>query len=144
MPDGVKVLVVDDEEEFVDALSQRLEVRGFTVLTAFNGDDALKTVREKPVDVVILDVLMPGKDGIQTLTEIKQLKPLVEVIMLTGHATVQTGIEGMKQGAFDYLLKPTDTEDLVAKINKANGRKSDHEERIRQASIDNLVRTRGW
>jgi len=144
MPDGVKVLVVDDEEEFVDALSQRLEVRGFTVLTAFNGDDALKTVREKPVDVVILDVLMPGKDGIQTLTEIKQLKPLVEVIMLTGHATVQTGIEGMKLGAFDYLLKPTDTEDLVAKINKANGRKSDHEERIRQASIDNLVRTRGW
>jgi two-component system, OmpR family, response regulator CpxR len=144
MPDGVKVLVVDDEEEFVDALAQRLEVRGFTVLTAFNGDDALDTVREKPVDVVILDVLMPGKDGIQTLKEIKQIKPLVEVIMLTGHATVETGIEGMKLGAYDYLMKPTDTEELVAKINKANGRKSDHEERIRQASIDNLVRTRGW
>ncbi|MFO7601085.1 MAG: response regulator [Candidatus Desulfacyla sp.] len=144
MPDGVKVLVVDDEEEFVDALAQRLEVRGFTVMTAFSGDDALTVVRDKPVDVVILDVLMPGKDGLQTLREIKQLKPLVEVIMLTGHATVETGIEGMKLGAYDYLMKPTDTEDLVAKINKAYGRKAEHEERISQANIDNLVRTRGW
>ena len=144
MPDGVKVLVVDDEEEFVDALAQRLEVRNFKVLTAFNGDDALAVVRDNPVDVVILDVLMPGKDGIETLREIKQLKPLVEVIMLTGHATVETGIEGMKLGAYDYLMKPTDTEDLVSKINKAHGRKADHEERIRQANIDNLVRTRGW
>jgi len=144
MPDGVKVLVVDDEEEFVDALAQRLEVRGFTVMTAFSGDDALTVVRDKPVDVVILDVLMPGKDGLQTLREVKQLKPLVEVIMLTGHATVETGIEGMKLGAYDYLMKPTDTEDLVAKINKAYGRKAEHEERISQANIDNLVRTRGW
>jgi len=144
MPDGVKVLVVDDEEEFVDALAQRLEVRGFKVLTAFSGDDALVAVREAPVDVVILDVLMPGKDGLQTLREIKQLKPLVEVIMLTGHATVETGIEGMKLGAYDYLMKPTETEDLVAKINKAYGRKAEHEERISQANIDNLVRTRGW
>lgn len=144
MPDGVKVLVVDDEEEFVDALAQRLEVRGFNVLTAFSGDDALVAVRDAPVDVVILDVLMPGKDGLQTLREIKQLKPLVEVIMLTGHATVETSIEGMKLGAYDYLMKPTDTEDLVTKINKAYGRKAEHEGRISQANIDNLVRTRGW
>ncbi|MDQ1335467.1 MAG: hypothetical protein QG552_2417 [Thermodesulfobacteriota bacterium] len=144
MPDGVKVLVVDDEEPFVDALAQRLELRGFTVLTAFNGDAALAVVQEKPVDVVVLDVLMPGKDGVETLREIKQNKPLVEVIMLTGHATVETAIEGMRLGAYDYLMKPTDTDDLVTKINKAHGRKSDHEERIRQANIDNLLRTRGW
>ncbi|MCF8145312.1 MAG: response regulator [Deltaproteobacteria bacterium] len=144
MPDGVKVLVVDDEEEFVDALAQRLEVRGFTVMTAFSGDDALAVVQDKPVDVVILDVLMPGKDGLQTLKEIKQLKPLVEVIMLTGHATVETGIEGMKLGAYDYLMKPTDTEELVSKINKAHGRKAEHEERISQAHINNLIKTRGW
>lgn len=144
MPDGVKVLLVDDEESFVETLAQRLELRGFHVLTASNGDAALEIVRKNLLDVVVLDVLMPGKDGIETLREIKQVKPLVEVIMLTGHATVETAIEGMKLGAYDYLMKPTGTEDLVAKINKAHARKSEQEERIRQAHIDNLVRTRGW
>lgn len=144
MPDGVKVLLVDDEESFIDALAQRLELRGFTVMTAFSGDAALDVARQKPVDVVVLDVLMPGKDGVETLKEIKQIKPLVEVIMLTGHATVETAIEGMKSGAYDYLMKPTETEELVRKINKAHGRKAEHEERIRQASIDQVIRTRGW
>lgn len=144
MPDGVKVLLVDDEESFVDALAQRLELREFNVLTASSGDAALNVIREKPVDVVVLDVLMPGKDGVQTLREIKQIKPLVEVIMLTGHATVETAIEGMRLGAYDYLMKPTETEELVTKINKANGRKAEHEDRIRQANIDHVIRTRGW
>ncbi len=144
MPDGVNVLIVDDEEQFVDALAQRLEVRDFNVLTASNGDDALSILDQRNVDVVILDVLMPGKDGIQTLREMKQSKPLVEVIMLTGHATVETAIEGMKIGAYDYLMKPTDTLDLVEKINKAYARKADQEERIRKADIDNLVKRRGW
>jgi len=144
MPDGVKVLLVDDEESFVDALAQRLELRDFKVLTALSGDAALEAIREKLVDVVVLDVLMPGKDGVETLREIKQIKPLVEVIMLTGHATVETAIEGMRLGAYDYLMKPTDTEELVKKINKANARKQEHEERIRQANIDHLIRTRGW
>jgi len=144
MPDGVKVLLVDDEESFVDALAQRLELRGYMVQTASSGDAALGVVGDKPVDVVVLDVLMPGKDGIETLREIKKIKPLVEVIMLTGHATVETAIEGMRLGAYDYLMKPTETEELVAKINKANARKEEHEERIRQANIDRVIRTRGW
>lgn len=82
---------------------------------------------------MILDVLMPGKDGVQTLNEIKQLNPLTEVIMLTGYGTIETAIQGMKFGAYDYLMKPTETEDLVVKINKAYKLKSEHEERIRQA-----------
>ena len=77
---------------------------------------------------MVLDVLMPGKDGVETLREIKQLKPLTEVIMLTGHATVESAIEGVKLGAYDYLMKPTETEDLVAKINKAYKLKSEHKE----------------
>lgn len=87
---------------------------------------------------------MPGKDGIETLREIKNLKPLLHVIMLTGNATVETAIEGMKLGAYDFLLKPTETEDLVEKITKAYKLKSEHDERIRNAEINNIVKRRGW
>ena len=140
----VKVLLVDDEEQFVEALAMRLEARGYAVATAFNGDQALSHLKAKDVDVVILDVLMPGLSGIDTLREIKNLRPLTEVFMLTGHATVATAIEGMKLGAFDYLMKPTEIEDLVDKINRAYKRKAEHEDRIRQATIDKIAKTRGF
>jgi len=139
-----KVLLVDDEKEFVESLSARLELRLFDVKTAHSGDDAVRLVEHEDVDVVILDVLMPGKDGIETLTEIKKQKPLVQVIMLTGNATVETAISGMKRGAFDYLMKPTETEDLVDKINRAAKLKREHEERIQQAEIQNIIKHRGW
>jgi len=141
---SIKVLLVDDENEFVEALAQRLEVRDFAVATAASGDEALARLGQEDFDVVILDVLMPGKDGIQTLWEIKQLKPLAEVIMLTGHGTVETAIEGMKRGAFDYLMKPTETDELVEKIKKAYNRKAEQENRIRQADIELLIKRRGW
>ncbi len=137
-------MLVDDEEKFVETLAERLEARGLEVRTAFNGDEALERIREKDVDVVILDVLMPGKSGIDTLREIKQVRPLTEVIMLTGHATVETAIEGMKLGAYDYLMKPTETPELVEKISKAHKRKREHEERIQQAEIDRIARSKGW
>ncbi len=130
---GAKVLLVDDEKDFVEVLAERLQNRGFDVRQAFNGEDAINLLNQQDADVVILDVLMPGKDGVQTLSEIKQLKPLTEVIMLTGYGTIETAIQGMKFGAYDYLMKPTETEDLVVKINKAYKLKSEHEERIRQA-----------
>ncbi|MBI4961830.1 MAG: response regulator [Desulfomonile tiedjei] len=139
-----KVLVVDDEEQFVDVLAERLQGKGFKVDTAFNGDDAIEFVNSHDVDVVILDVMMPGRDGIETLRELKRIKPLAEVIMLTGHATVDTAIQGMKLAAYDYLMKPTDTAELVDKINKAYQRKKEHEDRIRQAEVDSLVKRRGW
>jgi len=140
----IRVLLVDDEKEFVESLSERLELRLFKVMTSFNGDDALNLLQQEDVDVIILDVLMPGKDGIATLTEIKKLKPLTQVIMLTGNATVETAISGMKKGAYDYLMKPTETEDLVNKINSAARIKRDHEERIQQAEIQNIIKQRGW
>jgi two-component system response regulator CpxR len=140
----IKVLLVDDEKDFVETLAQRLEVRDFDVKTALDGDEALDLIRESDVDVVILDVLMPGKDGIQTLKEIKDLKPLVNVIMLTGNATVDTAIQGMRLGAYDYLMKPTETEVLVEKIMSAYKIKAEHEERIRQAEIEGLLKRRGW
>src|SRR5208283_823268 len=138
---GAKVLLVDDEKDFVEVLAERLQNRGFDVRQAFNGQDAINLLNQQDADVVILDVLMPGKDGVQTLSEIKQLKPLTEVIMLTGYGTIETAIQGMKFGAYDYLMKPTDTEDLVTKINRACKLKSEHEERIRQAEIKMTTET---
>ncbi len=139
-----RILLVDDEEKFVETLAERLQTRGLEVTTAFSGDEALVKLREKNVDVVVLDVLMPGKSGIDTLSEIKRMKPLTEVIMLTGNATVETAIEGMKLGAYDYLMKPTETKELVEKISTAYKRKTEHEERIRQAEIDRIAKSRGW
>ena len=135
----IKVLLVDDEKEFVDALAERLEIRDFEILKAYDGDEAVGKIADIDVDVVILDVQMPGKDGLATLREIKKAKPLVEVIMLTGHATVPSAIEGLQSGAYDFLMKPTETKDLVSKIALAYKRKAEQEARIRQAQIENIL-----
>jgi len=140
----IKVLLVDDEKEFIETLAERLEVRDFNVETAFDGNEAVSKIKEQDFDVVVLDVLMPGMNGIETLREIKSIKPLVSVIMLTGHATVETAIDGMKAGAYDYLMKPTDTNDLVSKIAKAYNLKAEHDDRIRKAEINKIIENRGW
>ncbi len=131
----IRLLIVDDEKDFTDSLAERLSLRGFDVTTAYGGEEAVQRIGEYNYDVVILDVAMPGMDGIQTLREIKNRKPLTEVIMLTGHATVETAIEGMKLGAYDYLLKPVHIDGLVEKVRAAHARKADHEERIRMAKM---------
>ncbi len=139
----IRVLVVDDEQEFVKPLKERLELRDMDVSTAMSAEDALEKIRELNYDVVILDIVMPGMDGIEALKIIKQEKPLTEVIMLTAHATVETAIEGMKQGAFDYLIKPTRTDELIGKVTKAYARKAEQKERIRQAKIED-IRSSPW
>jgi len=128
-----RILLVDDEEQFVDALSERLVIRDYEITTSLDGEDALEKIRQFNYDVVILDVAMPGTDGIEVLREVKKLKPLTEIIMLTGQGTLETAIEGMKLGAFDFLMKPCDTDELDSKIKKAFARKDEHEERIRTA-----------
>jgi DNA-binding NtrC family response regulator len=140
----IRVLLVDDEKDFIEPLAQRLELRAINVQTALNGEDALNLIQHEDLDVVVLDVLMPGKDGIETLREIRRVKPLLQVIMLTGHATVATAIEGMKLGAYDFLMKPTDTEELAEKIASAHAIKTAHDERIRKAEINNIIKSKGW
>jgi DNA-binding NtrC family response regulator len=140
----IRVLLVDDEEEFVETLAQRLEVRDLDVTTALSGADALERLDHGEIDVVVLDLQMPGVDGIQVLRKIKEQKPLIEVIMLTGHATVETAIEGMKLGAFDFLIKPTETEELLGKIAQAFSRKSEQDQRIREAEIDQIMKRSSW
>jgi len=138
-----KVLLVDDEKDFVEMLSLRLQEAGEKVSEAYSGKECLDTLQETRVDVVVLDIKMPGMDGIETLREIKKRFPLVEVIMLTGHGTTESAVEGMKLGAFDYLMKPAEFDELTKKLQKARKRKDEQEERIRQAEATLLVRRTG-
>jgi DNA-binding NtrC family response regulator len=138
------VMLVDDEVPFVDTMTKRLGKRNLDIVAAYSGHEALEKLKaDSNVDVVILDVKMPGMDGIETLREIKKAHPLVEVIMLTGHATVETGIDGMKLGAFDYLMKPCDIEQLMAKVQDAKSKRRQHEEKITQARIHDITLRRG-
>ena len=138
-----RVLLVDDEKDFVEMLSLRLNEVGEKVTTAHSGKECLENLENNKIDVVILDIKMPGMDGMETLGEIKKKFPLVEVIMLTGHGSTETAVEGMKMGAFDYLMKPADFDDLTTKLEAARKRKDEQEERIRKAESKLLVRRSG-
>jgi len=118
-----KVLVVDDEEDFLETIVNRFNKRGITAKGANSGKTALDLLQKESFDIVILDVKMPEMDGIQVLKKIKLKWPDVEVIMLTGHASVELGIEGMEYGAYDYVMKPTKLDILISKMNKAYERK---------------------
>lgn len=135
-----KVLLVDDERPFVETMMKRLNKRDVEILPAYNGQEALEQLeKDNHIEVVILDIKMPVMDGMEALSRIKAKHPLVEVIMLTGHATVETGIEGMKMGAFDYLMKPCNTEELVTKVQEAAARKRRHEEKIMEARLKTIT-----
>ena len=134
-----KILIVDDEKEFADSLAERLVMRDYEVSTASDGKEAVEKITGHNFDVVILDVAMPGMGGIETLREIKRLKPLTEVIMLTGHGTVETAVEGMQLGALDYLMKPCETDALIAKINRGYAKQTEHEARILEARVKEII-----
>jgi DNA-binding NtrC family response regulator len=136
----VNILLVDDEVPFVETMIKRLSKREMDVTPAYNGPEALAKLKAQTnIEVVILDVKMPGMGGIETLAEIKKSHPLVEVVMLTGHATVESAIEGMKKGAFDYLMKPCDIDLLIGKVTEAAARKRRHEEKIIEAQIREIT-----
>jgi len=131
-----KVLLTDDEKPFVETMMKRLNKRDIDVVPAFDGKEALERLEEDAsIEVVILDIKMPVMDGMTTLKEIKSRHPLVEVIMLTGHATVESGIEGMKMGAFDYLMKPCDMDQLLVKVEDAAKHKRQHDQKIMEARV---------
>ena len=137
------VLLVDDEVPFVETMTKRLTRRELDIISAFSGDEALAQLKAHPnIEVVILDVKMPGMDGIETLTEIKKAHPLKEVVMLTGHATVESAIDGMKKGAYDYLMKPCDIDTLVNKVTEAAARKRRQEEKIIEAQVKEITMRR--
>jgi DNA-binding NtrC family response regulator len=137
------ILLVDDEKDFVEMLALRLEEMGENVVMAYGGQQCLDLLERESIDVVILDIKMPGMDGIQVLKAIKSRHPLVEVILLTGHGTTETAIKGMKLGAYDYLQKPADFDDLTNKLAGASKKKEDQDERIRLAEARELLRRGG-
>ncbi len=108
-----RALLVDDEEEFLRTVIKRLKNRDVNATGAGSGEEALRMLDQYPVDVVVLDVKMPGMDGIETLREIKKLFPLIEVVMLTAHASIELAVKGMEMGAFDYLMKPVEIDELI-------------------------------
>ncbi len=122
----LRVLLVDDEVDFLANLSRRLELRGIHALQAASGPDALAIVDDEQVDVVVLDVRMPGMGGIETLRRIKENHPRIQVVMLTGHADLESSLDGMRFGFFDYLTKPVQIDTLIAKIRDAHERRPDN------------------
>lgn len=129
--DGLNVLFVDDEVDFLETLLKRMKKRDVNVTGIKSGEEALELLAREPVDVLVLDLRMPEMDGIQTLREIKKRYPLIEVIMLTGHASLEVALEGMELGAFDYLMKPIDIDELLYKIQDAHKKKMIQAEKIR-------------
>lgn len=129
----MRIMLVDDEERFLQTMQKMIAKKGYDALTVTSGEECLKKLEEELIHVVILDVKMPGMDGVETLKLIKQKFPMVEVIMLTGHATAESAVEGLKLGATDYLTKPTSIEDLLAKAEEAYNRRVILEQKIQMA-----------
>jgi two-component system NtrC family sensor kinase len=131
----IRLLLVDDEEDFRRTIAKRLKRRGIASEQAGTGEECLSILKQKPMDLVVLDVKMPGMNGIETLHHIKEKYPKTEVIMLTGHATTQDGVDGIKKGAFDYLTKPIELEHLLGKIKQAYEKILREEEKLREAKF---------
>lgn len=139
-----RVLLVDDEEDFVGVLAERLEVRGLTVDTAENGEVALAKAGKRTFDAVLLDMAMPGMDGIQTLKALLGINPDLQVILLTGRATLAQAVEAMKLGALDFLEKPVDIETLVTRIEDAATKKSLLVEKRVEEEMTDILKKKGW
>lgn len=139
-----KVLLVDDEVEFLNTLSERMRNRGMEVATSSSGVEALQKVEKEAYDVIILDLMMPGVDGLEALKILKAKRPELQVILLTGHATVEKGIEAMKLGAMDFLEKPADLNQLTEKIKKAQAKKMLIVEQQTEEKIKKILEEKGW
>lgn len=139
-----KVLLVDDEEDFISTLSQRLKVRGLDVTGATCGEEALELVEEKTFDIIVLDLAMPGMDGLETLKTIKDKHPDAEIIMLSGHGTVKTSIEAMKLGADDFLEKPVDIKELLNKIEEASHKRILLIQKQAKEDIKDILKRKAW
>lgn len=139
-----KVLLVDDEEEFCNMLSERLETRGLKVNAVQGGLEAVQRAEEQNFDAIILDLAMPGIDGLETLRRIKKRRPDLEIIMLTGHGTVKSGIEAMKLGAEDFLEKPVDMRVLMEKISEAKHKRMLILEKKTQEEVEKIIKSKSW
>ncbi len=139
-----RVLLVDDEKDFVETLAERMRARGLEVDTAYDGHQALDTVRGARYDAIVLDLAMPGMDGIETLRQLRQLDPDAQIILLTGQGTVRSAVEATQLGALDFLEKPTDIETLTERIREARANRMALREERSRDEIEAILEHRGW
>lgn len=139
-----KILLVDDEVEFTDALSERMKARGLEVDTAENGPKAIEKVKETSYDAIILDMAMPGMDGIETMKLLLEKHPDLQIILLTGHGTLEKGVEAVKLGAKDFLEKPADINKLMEKIRQAKAERMLLVEEKMEEELKNILKSKGW
>lgn len=140
----VKILLVDDEVDFTENMTKLLENRGYVVTAVNSGDSAIKALDQDKYDVMVLDLKMPGMDGITTLKEVKKLQLFTETLILTGHGAVDTALEAMKLGAYDYLTKPCEVEELVEKLEEASKKKDSNEKKNMLKKINKIVNGKGF
>jgi DNA-binding NtrC family response regulator len=141
---GHRVLLVDDEEVFVEVLAERLEARGLQVQTCTSGEQALEQVAARAYDAILLDLAMPGMGGIETLKRMRSANPDLQIILLTGRATVDASVEAMKLGAVDLLEKPAEIRQLVRKIDEASTRKRELTQKRMDEQLSDILRRKGW
>lgn len=138
------ILLVDDEEQFLNVFSQRLKSRGLKIETAVSGEEAISLTRGKDLDAIVLDLAMPGMGGLETLRQLRAENPDIQVIILTGHASLEKGVEAIKEGALDFLEKPVDINKLMAKIGEAKQKKVLLIEKKAEEKVRDLLRSKGW
>ncbi|MDP3480917.1 MAG: response regulator [Desulfoprunum sp.] len=139
-----KVLLVDDEEDFLSTLAERLETRGLKVSTANSGELALARIEKEGFDLIILDLAMPGMDGLETLKRIKTKQPEAEIIILSGQGSIKTSIEAMKLGAEDFMEKPVNISELLDKISDAKDKRFQVLESKSVKDIETILKNKGW
>ena len=139
-----KILLVDDEKEFLEVMAERLSARGMNVSTADSALEALRQVETETFDAIILDLQMPAMDGIETLKALKQKRPELQIILLTGHATIKKGIEAMKLGAMDFIEKPADLAALTEKIKEAQAQRIVIVEKQVEEKLKKIINVKGW
>ncbi len=139
-----RILLVDDEELFVTTLAKRMERRDLSVMVAGSGEEALELARNQRFDAVVLDLAMPGIDGIETLQRLRELNPDCQALLLSGHGTVKSGVEAMKLGAVDFLEKPVELDDLLVKVHEAVQRTEKLGEQRAEEQVDQILHKKGW
>ena len=139
-----KILLVDDDMDFLSIMSERMQTRGMDVSTAASAKEAIQMAEAESFDAIILDLQMPEMDGLEALKVLKAQKPELQVILLTGHATIEKGVEAMKLGAMDLMEKPADLKTLAEKIKKAQAKKMILVEKQSEEKIKNIIGGKGW
>ncbi len=139
-----KVLLVDDEQDFLETMSNRLEMRGLKVSAVTSGEQAISEAKQQDYDAIVVDLSMPGIDGLETLKRIKADNPNAEIIMLTGHGSIQSGVEAMKLGAGDFLQKPVELSQLLDKIGEAKSKKMLVLQQQSQEELRKIIKSKSW